>query len=80
MKNYIKFIKDNSINKEVFNENFTKMNLIDFIFGQIVLILYKEEFNDKFINLIEKLFIKRRNFMSKAFALCTTLLEVYAFI
>ena len=44
-KNYIKFIKDNSINKEVFNENFTKMNLIDFIFGQIVLMLYKEEFN-----------------------------------
>ena len=45
LKNYIKFIKDNSINKEVFNENFTKMNLIDFIFGQIVLMLYKEEFN-----------------------------------
>ena len=45
LKNYIKFIKDNSINKEVFNEKFTKMNLIDFIVGQIVLMLYKEEFN-----------------------------------
>ena len=44
-KNYIKFIKDNSTNEEVFNEKFTKMNLIDFIFGQIVLMLYKEEFN-----------------------------------
>ena len=30
------------------------MDLIDFIFDQIVLMLYKEEFNDKFINLIEK--------------------------
>ena len=79
LKNYIKFIKDNSINEEVFNENFTKMNLIDFIFGQIVLMLYKEEFNDKFTNLIEKLFIKRRKFMSKAFALFTTGLDVYAF-
>ena len=45
LKNYIKFIKDNSTNEEVFNEKFTKMNLIDFIFGQIVLMLYKEEFN-----------------------------------
>ena len=44
-KYYIKFIKDNSTNEEVFNEKFTKMNLIDFIFGQIVLMLYKEEFN-----------------------------------
>ena len=55
LKNYIKFIKDNSTNEEVFNEKFTKMNLIDFIFVQIVLMLYKEEFNDKFINLIEKI-------------------------
>ena len=55
LKNYIKFIKDNSINEEVFNEKFTKMNLIDFIFGQIVLMIYKEEFNDKFINLIKKI-------------------------
>ena len=31
------------------------MDLIDFIFNQIVLMLYKEEFNDKFINLIEKI-------------------------
>ena len=45
LKNYIKSIKNNSINEEVFNEKFTKMNLIDFIFGQIVLMLYKEEFN-----------------------------------
>ena len=45
LKNYIKFIKDNSTNEEVFNEKKTKMNLIDFIFGQIVLMLYKEEFN-----------------------------------
>ena len=50
------------------------MDLIDF-----VLMLYKEEFNDKFIYLIEKLFIKRRKFISKAFALFTTGLEVYAF-
>ena len=28
---------------------------------------------------LEKLFIKRRKFMSKGFALCTTDLEVYAF-
>ena len=55
LKNYIKFIKDNSTNEEVFNEKFTKMNLIDFIFDQIVLMLNKEEFNDKFINLIEKI-------------------------
>ena len=31
------------------------MDLIDFIFDQIVLMLNKEEFNDKFINLIEKI-------------------------
>ena len=55
LKNYIKFIKDNSTNEEVFNEKFTKMDLIDFIFDQIVLMLNKEEFNDKFINLIEKI-------------------------
>ena len=55
------------------------MNLIDFIFVQIVLMLYKEEFNDKFTNLIKKIIIKRRKFMSKAFALFTTGLEVYAF-
>ena len=54
LKNFIKSIKNNSINKEVFNEKFTKMDLIDFVFDQIVLMLYKEEFNDKFINLIEK--------------------------
>ena len=41
--------------------------------------LYKEEFNGKFIDFIEKLFIKRRKFISKAFALFTTGLEVYAF-
>lgn len=55
MKNFIKSIKNNSINKEVFNEKFTKMDLIDFVFDQIVLMLYKEEFNDNFINLIEKI-------------------------
>ena len=31
------------------------MDLINFIFDQIVLMLNKEEFNDKFINLIEKI-------------------------
>ena len=31
------------------------MDLIDFIFDQIVLMLYKEEFNDKFINFIENI-------------------------
>ena len=40
---------------------------------------FKEEFNDKFTNLIKKIIIKRRKFMSKAFALFTTDLEVYAF-
>ena len=55
LKNFIKSIKNNSINKEVFNEKFTKMDLIDFVFDQIVLMLYKEEFNDNFINLIEKI-------------------------
>ena len=55
LKNLIKSIKNNSINEEVFNEKFTKMDLIDFIFDQIVLMLNKEEFNDKFINLIEKI-------------------------
>ena len=55
LKNYIKFIKDNSINEDVFNEKLIKIDLIDLIFGQIVLMLYKEEFNDKFINLIEKI-------------------------
>ena len=79
LKNYIKSIKNNAINEEVFNEKFTKMNLIDFIFGQIVLMFFKEEFNDKFTNLIKKIIIKRRKFMSKGFALCTTDLEVYAF-
>ena len=55
------------------------MDLIDFIFGQIVLMFYKEEFNDKFTNLIKKIIIKRSKFMSKAFALFTIGLEVYAF-
>ena len=32
LKNYIKSIKYNSINEEVFNEKFTKMDLIDFVF------------------------------------------------
>lgn len=41
--------------KKFLNEKFTKMDLIDFVFDQIVLMLYKEEFNDKFINLIEKI-------------------------
>ena len=31
------------------------MDLIDFVFDQIVLMLDKEEFNDNFINLIEKI-------------------------
>ena len=31
------------------------MDLIDFIFDQIVLMLYKEEFNDKFINFIQNI-------------------------
>ena len=79
LRKYSKFIKNNSINEYFFNEKFTKMNLIDFVFNQIIMMLYKEVFNDKFINLIEKLFIKRRKFMSRAFALCTTGLEVYAF-
>ena len=55
LRNNIKSIKNNSINEEVFNEKFTKMNLIDFIFGQIVLMFYKEEFNHKFINFIENI-------------------------
>ena len=41
--------------KKFLNEKFTKMDLIDFVFDQIVLMLYKEEFNDNFINLIEKI-------------------------
>ena len=32
LKNYIKLIKNNSINEEVFNEKFTKIDLIDFVF------------------------------------------------
>ena len=52
---YTKFIKDNSINEDFLTKKFTKKDLIDFIFEQIVLMLYKEEFNDKFINLIEKI-------------------------
>ncbi|MDD6468564.1 MAG: hypothetical protein PUF99_01470 [Bacilli bacterium] len=32
LKNFIKSIKNNSINKEVFNEKFTKMDLVDFTF------------------------------------------------
>ena len=32
LKNFIKSIKNNSINEEVFNEKFTKMDLIDFVF------------------------------------------------
>ena len=79
LRNNIKSIKNNSINEEVFNEKFTKMDLIDFIFDQIVLILYKEKFNDKLLIWLKKLFIKRRKFISKAFALFTTGLEVYAF-
>ena len=31
------------------------MDLIDFVFDQIVLMLYKEEFNDKYINFIENI-------------------------
>ena len=31
------------------------MDLIDFIFDHIVFMLYKEVFNDKLINLIEKI-------------------------
>lgn len=54
LRNYTKTIKYNSINEEVFNEKFTKNGFNWFCFYQIVLILYKEEFNDKFINLIEK--------------------------
>ena len=79
LRNNIKSIKNNSINEEVFNKKFTKMDLIDFIFDQIVLILYKEKFNDKLLIWLKKLFIKRRKFISKAFALFTTGLEVYAF-
>ena len=41
--------------KKFLTKKFTKMDLIDFVFDQIVLMLYKEEFNDKFINLIEKI-------------------------
>ena len=32
LKNYIKSIKNNDINEEVFNEKFTKIDLIDFVF------------------------------------------------
>ena len=32
LKNFIKSIKNNSINEEVFNEKFTKMDLVDFQF------------------------------------------------
>ena len=32
LKKFIKSIKNNSINEEVFNEKFTKMDLIDFVF------------------------------------------------
>ena len=32
LKNYIKSIKNNLINEEVFNEKFKKMDLIDFVF------------------------------------------------
>ena len=31
------------------------MDLIDFVFNQIIMMLHKEKFNDKFINLIEKI-------------------------
>ena len=32
LKNYIKSIKNNPINEEVFNEKFKKMDLIEFVF------------------------------------------------
>ena len=32
LKNFIKSIKNNSINEEVFNEKFKKMDLIEFVF------------------------------------------------
>ena len=41
--------------KKFLNEKFTKMDLINFIFDQIVLMLNKEEFNDKYINFIENI-------------------------
>ena len=55
LKNYIKSIKNNPINEEVFNEKFKKNGFNWFCFYQIVLMLYKEEFNDKFINFIENI-------------------------
>ena len=79
LRNYTKTIKYNSINEEVFNEEFTKMDLIDFVFIKLFWCFIKKYLMTILLIWLKKLFIKRRKFMSKAFALFTTGLEVYAF-
>lgn len=79
LKNFIKSIKNNSINEEVFNEKLTKMDLIDFVFIKLFGCFIKKNLMINLLILLKKLFIKRREFMSKAFALFTTGLEVYSF-
>ena len=79
LRNYTKSIKYNSINEEVFNEEFTKMDLIDFVFIKLFWCFIKKYLMTILLIWLKKLFIKRRKFMSKGFALCITGLEIYAF-
>ena len=51
----IKSIKDNSINEYFVERKICKNEFNRLCFNQIIMMLYKEEFNDKFINFIENI-------------------------
>ena len=79
LKNYIKLIKNNSINEEVFNEKFTKIDLIDFVFIKLFWCLIKKNLMTNILILLKILFNKKKEIYVKSNWLMHNSLEVYAF-
>ena len=69
LKNYIKFIKDNSINKEVFNENFTKMEFNWFFLAKLFWCFIKKNLITNLLILLKILFNKKKEIYVKSICL-----------
>ena len=69
LKKFIKSIKNNSINEEVFNEKFTKMDLIEFVFIKLFWCFIKKNLKTNLLILLKILFNKKKEIYVKSICL-----------
>ena len=80
LRNNIKSIKNNSINEEVFNEKFTKMDLIDFVFIKLFWRFIKKNLMTNLLILLKILFNKKKEIYIKSICLIHNRLRSLCFL